>query len=165
MLHKIVIAISVVSLTLRKLFLWCHGHRWNWTNKFYGLHPYETSLSQWFQQCHWYRCIHINGSLTPLKSFQQCHWHCWNCFNVLIDMVLMVIQQENGIKQAEFLKNVTEFFRNWPNFRTSLAGRPCCDLATVIILPLLLDYSRIITPLWKPAPACSQCAHYNIGIV
>jgi hypothetical protein len=48
------------------------------------------------------------------------------------EMVSMKIsQQENGRKQAEFLKNVAEFLRNWPNFITSLAGRPCCDLATV----------------------------------
>jgi hypothetical protein len=47
-------------------------------------------------------------------------------------MVFMRIsQQENSRKQAEFLKNVAEFFQNWPNFITSLAGRPCCDLATV----------------------------------
>jgi hypothetical protein len=47
-------------------------------------------------------------------------------------MVSMKIsQQENGRKQADFLKNVAEFLRNWPNFITSLAGRPCCYLATV----------------------------------
>jgi hypothetical protein len=48
-------------------------------------------------------------------------------------MVLMRIsQQENDRKQAEFLKNEFEFFRNWLNFLTCFAGRPCCDLATVV---------------------------------
>jgi hypothetical protein len=50
---------------------------------------------------------------------------------------LRISQQENSRKQAEFLKNVAEFFRNWPNFITSLAGRPCCDLATVSMKTLV----------------------------
>jgi hypothetical protein len=57
-------------------------------------------------------------------------------FNDLIEKALMafmrISQQENGRKQAEFFKNVAKFFQNWPNFITSLAGRPCCDLATVL---------------------------------
>jgi hypothetical protein len=44
---------------------------------------------------------------------------------------MRISQQENGRKQAEFLKMWPNLFRNWQNFTTSLAGRPCCDLATV----------------------------------
>jgi hypothetical protein len=53
---------------------------------------------------------------------------------------MRISQQENGRKQAEFFKNVAEFFQNWPNFITSLAGRPCCDLATVIAVLLCTVY-------------------------
>jgi hypothetical protein len=41
---------------------------------------------------------------------------------------MRISQQENSRKQAEFFKNVVEFFQNWPNFITSLAGRPYCGL-------------------------------------
>jgi hypothetical protein len=46
---------------------------------------------------------------------------------------MKISQQENSIKQAEFFKNMAEFLQNWPNFIISLAGRPCCDLATVLL--------------------------------
>jgi hypothetical protein len=69
-------------------------------------------------------------------------------------MVSMKIsQQENGRKQAEFLKNVAEFLRNWPNFITSLAGRPCCDLATVLLMVGVGQFGNILS---GSGPGCDH---------
>jgi hypothetical protein len=87
--------ISVVSLTLRRLF---QRYRWHRGNCFSGVNDIaEIILAvsmtplRLFQQCQWHQWssakknsvvdVPMNFFTLPSLWFQRCQWHCWNRFS------------------------------------------------------------------------------------